>query len=74
LIYRYGRISFEEINERWQRSSLNEEEEELPLRTFHNHREAIEEMFGVVIDCDKRGGYKYYIDNSDEMEKGGVRK
>jgi hypothetical protein len=74
VVYRYRRISFEEINERWQKSSLNECEEDLPLRTFHNHRAAIEQMFGIIIDCDKRGGYKYYIDNSDDLEKGGVRK
>jgi hypothetical protein len=74
VIYRNGRISFEEINDLWQRSSLNEEEEELPLRTFHNHRQAIEDMFDIIIDCDKRGGYKYFIYNSDDMEKGGVRK
>jgi hypothetical protein len=74
VIYRYGRITFEEINGRWQKSSLNEDEEDLPLRTFHNHRAAIEEMFGVIIECDKRDGYKYYIDNADDMETGGVRK
>ena len=74
LIYRYGRISFEKINEHWQKSKLNEYEEDFPLRTFHNHREAIEQMFGVIIECDKRGGYRYYIDNSDDMNKGGVRK
>ena len=75
VIYRNERISFEEINERWRNnSSLNEEEEYLPKRTFHNHRDAIQMMFDVNIDCDKRDGHKYYIDNSDEMEKGGVRK
>ena len=74
IIYRYGGISLEEIREHWRNSSLNENEDDLPLRTFHNHREAIEEMFDVVIECDRRGGYKYYIGNSDDMEKGGVRK
>ncbi|MDL2241582.1 WYL domain-containing protein [Bacteroidales bacterium OttesenSCG-928-L03] len=73
LIYRRERISFEEINERWQRSNLNEEGEDFPLRTFHNHRQAIEQMFDINIECDKRDGYKYYIENSDDMERGGVR-
>jgi hypothetical protein len=71
VVYRYGRITFEEINERWRNSSLNEDEEDLPLRTFHNHRAAIEEMFEVIIECDKRDGYRYYIDNSDDLKKGG---
>ena len=66
-------ISFEEINDRWCRSQLNPYEEELPLRTFHNHREAIQEMFDIEIKCDKSDGYKYYIVNTEDLEHGGVR-
>lgn len=73
MIYRKGKITFEEINECWQRSSLNYDGEDFPLRTFHNHRQAIEQMFDINIECDKRGGYKYYIENADDMERGGVR-
>jgi hypothetical protein len=73
LINRYGRISYEEINERWLNSSLNYEEEDLPLRTFHNHRIAIEDMFDINIDCDRRDGNKYYIDDSDELKKSNIR-
>lgn len=40
-IYRAGHISFEEINEQWERSLLNDTGEELPLKTFHNHKNAI---------------------------------
>ena len=61
-IYRRGRITFEEINERWMRSQLNETGDEIPLRTFHNHRKAIEQMFDINIECDKRDGYVYYIE------------
>ena len=46
---------------------------ELPLKTFHNHRKAIEDMFDINIVCDKRRGYKYYIENTDDMKKGGIR-
>lgn len=72
-IYRAGRITFEEINERWQRSSLNETGEELPLKTFHNHKNAIQQMFDINIECDRRGGYLYYIEHAEDMEQGGVR-
>lgn len=72
-IYRAGRISFEEINERWQRSSLNETGEELPLKTFHNHKNAIQQMFDINIECDRRAGYLYYIEHAEDMERGGVR-
>ncbi len=71
-IFRAGKITFEEINELWRRSSLNETGEELPLRTFHNHRKAIEQMFDINIECDKRGGYAYYVENSDAAGRTGV--
>lgn len=71
-IYRVGKITFEEINERWVRSEMSGGEE-IPLRTFHNHRKAIEELFDINIECNKRGGYYYYIENKEDIEKAGVR-
>lgn len=73
IIYRAGRVTFEEINKGWMRSQLNESGEELPLRTFHNHRKAIEQMFDINIECDRKGGYVYYIEDTEDMERGGVR-
>ena len=72
-IYRAGQITFEEINERWQRSSLNETGEELPLKTFHNHKNAIQQMFDINIECNRKGGYLYYIEHAEDMKRGGVR-
>lgn len=71
-IYRAGKITLEEINAKWLRNEMSEGEK-LPRRTFHNHRAAIEEIFNINIECDKRNGYVYYIDNKDDMERGGVR-
>ena len=71
-IYKAKRITFEEINARWQNSDLSEGEE-LPLRTFHKWRIAVEELFGLIIDCDRRGGYHYYIDNADDLKNGSLR-
>lgn len=72
-ILRAGRITFEEINEKWTRSRLNYSGDDIPLRTFHNHRNAIEEMFDINIECDKRGGYLYYIENEDDIHRGDIR-
>ena len=72
-ILRAGRITFEEINEKWNRSRLNYSGDVIPLRTFHNHRQAIEEMFDINIECDRRGGYVYYIENEDVMRRGDMR-
>ena len=71
-IYRANGITFEEINEKWLRNSMSGGVD-IPLKTFHNHRRAIEDLFDINIVCDKRGGYKYYIENADDMEKGGIR-
>ena len=71
-IYQAGGITFEEINERWLRSSMSGGVD-IPLKTFHNHRKAIEDMFDINIVCDKRNGYKYCIENADDMKKGGIR-
>ena len=71
-IYRKGRLTFEEINEKWLRNEMSGGRE-LPLRTFHTHRNAIEEMFDINIECDRRNGYLYYIENREDMERGGVR-
>ena len=70
-INRHGHISREEISRLWQRSNLNETGEELYERTFHNHREAILDTFGIEIKCDRSLGY--YIANSDDLEGDGVR-
>ena len=72
-IHRAGKITFEEINARWLRSELSGGET-LSLRTFHHHRDAIEELFDINIECIKRGGYCYYIEDTEELEKCCVRK
>ena len=39
----------------------------LPIRTFHEHRKGIEEMFGVIIACDKSSSCTYYIKNPEVL-------
>lgn len=72
-IYRAGKITFEEINKRWLRTEMSNGEE-IPLRTFHNHRKAIETMFDINIECNKRSGYYYYIENADDIDKDKIKK
>jgi hypothetical protein len=71
LIYRTGKISFEEINQKWILSPMSHGNP-LPLRTFHNHRIAIERLFDINIACDKQT-YNYYIENIDDIKNAGVR-
>lgn len=71
-IYKTKRITFEEINEKWLNNELSEGAE-LALRTFHKWRIAVEEMFGLIIECERKGGYHYYIANADELKNGNIR-
>lgn len=71
-IHRAGRISLEDINDRWRTSRLSDGEE-LPRRTFFKWRCAIEKLFDINIVNEKGGSYRYYIENAGEIEKKGVK-
>lgn len=64
-IHRAGQITFADINQKWKQSS-HSNGNGIALRTFHNHRNAIEEIFDISIQCDGRTN-KYYIENADEI-------
>ncbi len=68
----YGRLTFEEISRHWEDSGLSYGDP-LPKRTFHNHREAIFDIFQVEILCDPKDGYRYYIDSPEELEGDNLR-
>lgn len=71
-ILRAKRISFEEINRKWQQNYLNDGAP-LSRTTFNRHKAAIEEMFDIVIDCDRHDGYKYYIDNPEVLTDNSIQ-
>ena len=70
-IHRHGHISLQDISDKWEDSAINDEGEPLAERTFHNHRQAIEDTFGIEIKCDRSLGY--YIANSEDLEADGIR-
>lgn len=73
-IYRAGAISRQEINRRWADSVYNVNgESEIPHRTFHRHKEAVKQLFGIEIVCDHGGDRLYRIANAEEMAQDGLR-
>ncbi len=60
-------LTFQEIADEWEDASCNPFHEELTLRTFHRHREAIATQFGITVECDKTDGYRYYV-RRDKVE------
>ena len=71
-IYKAKKISFEEINRLWMDNDMSEDKP-LSIRTFHKWRIAIEEMFGLIIENENNGQYRYYIENADELRNGSMR-
>ena len=71
-IYKAKKISFEEISRRWMDNDMSEGDA-LSIRTFHKWRIAIEEMFGLIIENENGGQYRYYIENADELRNGSMR-
>lgn len=69
LIYRNGGITRDEINRCWSHSCLNDgKEKELPERTFHRHKKAIEDLFEIEIVCDRHGAKTYHIGNRETLK------
>ena len=68
-IYRAGErgITFDEINEKWQRYDLLSEGRAYPKRTFEQHKEEIQETFNVEICCDRKTN-RYYISDREELK------
>ena len=49
--------------------------EGMPLSrtTFNRHKDAIEDIFGIYIDCDRKDGYRYYIGNEEVLHENSVQ-
>ena len=65
-IHRAGRISFAEIQKKWLITEMSEGVI-LARSTFNRHKDAIEDMFGIFINCDRLDGYRYFIGNEDVL-------
>ena len=71
-IRRNGRMTLAEISELWR----HQEEtggQELSRATFNRHRDSILDIFGVIIECDRRDGYRYYIENEEVLRENSIQ-
>ena len=66
------KISLAEINELWVRTDMSGGVD-LARATFNRHKDAIEDIFGIYIDCDRQDGYKYYIGNENVLRENTVQ-
>lgn len=72
-LLQHKQLSYEEINALWRECCLGDGAS-LPLRTFHQHKSAVEELFGIEIKCNPSNGYRYYISSPDTLKNDSIRK
>ena len=64
-------LTFDEVNMLWEYCPANDGP--IPLRTFHEYRKGIKEMFGVDIECD-RSKNVYYVKNPEVLDNNKLAK
>lgn len=73
-IRRAGKISHKDLSDRWERNTDMSDCRPLHRATFNRWRDAIFEQFGIIIDCQKVGGYLYYIANPEDIDEDRLKK
>lgn len=71
-IHRAGAISLKDLSERWKEYMSTDKP--LDRATFNRWKEAIGLQWNINIDCKRRGGYKYYISNPEEIDEDKLKK
>ncbi len=72
---RNGELTFDEIADKWDTSSVNDSGSVLTKRTFYNHCQAIARHFGIDIECRRgRGLNLYRIVNPETIEENSLTK
>lgn len=73
-IRRAGKISLKELSDKYVDKTDLSNGEPLPRATFNHWRDAIFEQFSIIIDCQKAGGYLYYIANPEDIDEDRLKK
>jgi hypothetical protein len=73
-IRRAGKISLKEISERWERNKDLSDYKPLSRATFNRWKDAIFSQFGIIISCQRAGGYLYYIENPEDIDEDNLKK
>lgn len=73
-IRRAGKISHKELSDKWERNKDLSDCKPLHRATFNRWRDAIFSQFGIIIDCQRVGGYLYFIANPDDIDEDRLKK
>ena len=72
-IYQAKNITLNDINKKWLKTDMSGGVE-MARSTFNRHKAAIEDIFGIYIECDRKNDYKYYIGNVEVLSEESVQK
>lgn len=71
ILYQAGErgLSFQEINQKWLKTDFSGGEP-ISRQSFDRWKGQILDLLGVIIDCRRKGGYRYYISNPEALQRG----
>lgn len=71
-IKKYRKITLEDLSEEWMKTEMSHG---LPLTrlTLSRRRAAILNIFGIMIECDRRDRFKYFIYNEEVLKEDSVQ-
>lgn len=73
-IRRAGKISHRDLSDKWERCKDLSDCKPLHRATFNRWRDAIFSQFGIIIDCQRVGGYLYFIANPEDIGEDELKK
>ena len=68
----FGRLTFDELARKWQADKVANGNP-LQRSSFNRHRDAILDMFGIIIDCEAKT-YKYFISNPEVLNDDAIER
>ena len=66
LLKEHRELTFDQIDQYWQQETALSDGAPLPKRTFHDRLNSIQDILGVIISCNRRNGYRWYIETMDD--------
>lgn len=73
-IRRAGKISHRDLSDKWERCKDLSDCKPLHRATFNRWRDNIFSQFGIIISCQRVGGYLYYIENPEDIDEDELKK
>ena len=68
----YRKLTLEELNHKWIDDGVADGNP-LQRSSFNRHRDAILNMFGIIIDCEPKT-YKYFISNKEVLSEDSIER